>query len=349
MKFWKSVYPHIITFFIYLLLFAFIITISFLLFFWNFDEFSREQLSFTAPVTFLNVVFLAMLFTVGDIIRRKFTVDRPVREIQKMLDRLQNGDYSARIPENFAAGKHSGFGDITESINRLAGELSGVETLRTDFVSNVSHELKTPLAVMQNYGTMLQQPGLDEEKRLEYAKSISDACRKLAHLITNILKLNKLENQQIFPTVKEYDLSEQLTECLLQFENEWEKRNIDIDTDIEDGVHIRADAELLTLVWNNLLSNAFKFTKDGGTVGVRLTANEKYATVRVFDTGCGMKPEVGVRIFDKFYQGDTSHSTQGNGLGLALVKRVMDIMHGEIGVESVYGEGSTFTVKIRRF
>lgn len=349
MKYLKFIYSHIITFLTYFLLFAFIITISFLLFFWNFGELPRDQLHFAAIVNFANVAFLALLFTIGDIIRRKFTVERPVKEIQKALDRLTNGDYKARIPESFIAGKHSGFSQIASSINHLAGELSGVETLRTDFISNVSHELKTPLAVMQNYGTMLQQPGLDDEKRVEYAKLISDACRRLAHLITNILKLNKLENQQIFPSVEEYDLSEQIVECLLQFENEWEKKNIYIDTDIADGIYIRADAELLTLVWNNLLSNAFKFTEAGGTVGVKLIADAKYAIVKVSDTGCGMTPEVGKRIFDKFYQGDTSHATQGNGLGLALVRRVVDIMQGEIGIESVYGKGSAFTIKIRRF
>lgn len=349
MKFLKAIHSHIITFIIYFLLCASVITISFLLFFWNFGKIQETQLRFAAIVTFFNVLLLTLLFTIGDVIRRKFTVDRPVREIQKVLDRLTNGDYSARISESFIAGKYSKFGEIAESINELARELSGVETLRTDFISNVSHELKTPLAVMQNYGTMLQQPELSEEKRVEYAKSVSDACRRLAHLITNILKLNKLENQQIFPAMQEYDLSEQLAECLLQFENVWEKKNIDIDTDIPDAVSIRADAELLTLVWNNLLSNAFKFTEDGGTVGIQLIADERYAVIKVSDTGCGMKPEIGARIFDKFYQGDTSHTTQGNGLGLALVKRVVDIMQGEISVESVYGQGSTFTVKIRRF
>lgn len=345
----KAIHSYLITFIAYFLLCASVITISFLVFFWNFGKIQEEQVRFAAIVTFFNVLLLTLLFTIGDIIRRRFTVDRPVREIQKVLDRLTDGDYDARVPESFIAGKYNKFGEIAENINALAKELSGVETLRTDFISNVSHELKTPLAVMQNYGTMLQQPGLEEDKRIEYAKSVSDACRRLAHLITNILKLNKLENQQIFPTVKEYDLSEQLVECLLQFENVWEKKNIAIDSDIPDGVSIRADAELLTLVWNNLLSNAFKFTDEGGTVGLTLTVDEEYAVVKVSDTGCGMKPEVGARIFDKFYQGDTSHATQGNGLGLALVKRVVDIMQGEIGVESIYGQGSTFTVKIRRF
>ena len=348
MKFLKAVYPHFITFIVYFLLCAFVITISFLLFFWNYDEIPREQLSFASTVTFFNVIFLALLFTIGDTIRRKFTVERPVKEIQKVLERLAKGDYDARIPRSFTAGKYSKFSEIAENINALAGDLSGVETLRTDFVSNVSHELKTPLAVMQNYGTMLQQQGLDEEKRIEYAKSISDACRRLAHLITNILKLNKLENQQIFPTIAEYDLSEQIVRCLLQFENEWEKKNIDIDTDIADNISICADAELLTLVWNNLLSNAFKFTESGGKVSVSLSTSEDYVVVRIKDTGCGMSSEVGAHIFEKFYQGDTSHSMQGNGLGLALVKRVVDIMRGEISVESVVGKGSVFTVKIRR-
>ena len=170
----------------------------------------------------------------------------------------------------------------------------------------------------------------------------------MADMMTNILKLNRLENQQIYPQVTEFDLGEQLCECLLQYENVWEKAEIEIDTDIAEDVTVRADAELLGLVWNNLFSNAFKFTESGGKVSIALTATEHYAVVKVADTGCGMSSEVGAHIFEKFYQGDTSHSVQGNGLGLALVKRVIDIMQGEISVESVVGKGSVFTVKIRR-
>lgn len=170
----------------------------------------------------------------------------------------------------------------------------------------------------------------------------------MADMMTNILKLNRLENQQIYPQTTEFDLGEQLCECLLQYENVWEKADIEIDTDIAENVTVKADAELLSHVWNNLFSNAFKFTPSGGTVTVTLTATEHHAIVKVKDTGCGMSPEVGMHIFEKFYQGDTSHSVRGNGLGLALVKRVVDIMQGEICVESVVGKGSTFTVKIRR-
>jgi len=234
------------------------------------------------------------------------------------------------------------------AINQMAEELGSVETLRTDFIANVSHEMKTPLAVMQNYGTLLQSPDLSEEKRIEYAKGVTDGSRRMADMMTNILKLNRLENQQIYPQVSEFDLGEQLCELLLQYENVWEKANIEIETDIAEDVKVKADAELLGHVWNNLFSNAFKFTPSGGTVTVSLTATDHHAIVKVTDTGCGMTPEVGAHIFEKFYQGDTSHSVQGNGLGLALVKRVIDIMQGEIGVESAVGKGSTFTVRIRR-
>lgn len=227
-------------------------------------------------------------------------------------------------------------------------ELSSVETLRTDFISNVSHELKTPLAVIQNYCTMLQSEDYSNEEKLAFAKTISETSRSLASLITNILKLNKLENQQIYPDRKVYDLSDQLCICLLGFENIWEQKNIDIDADIADDVSIFADEELLTLVWNNLFSNAFKFTESDGTVSISLKCDNDFAVVTVTDTGCGMSAETGKHIFEKFYQGDTSHAVKGNGLGLALVKRVIDILDGEISVQSEVGKGSTFTVKLRR-
>jgi signal transduction histidine kinase len=241
-----------------------------------------------------------------------------------------------------------GFNQIATAINKMAQELSGTETLRTDFIANVSHELKTPLAVMGNYAAMLRRPGISQQEKEEYAIAISDASRRLAQLITNILKLNKLENQQIFPQAEEFDLSEQLCQCLLQFEDIWEQKEISIEADIQEDVRIRSDRELLNLVWNNLISNALKFTSDGGTVSVCLQSDADTVTVSVSDTGCGISPEVGKHIFEKFYQGDTSHSAQGNGLGLALVKRVVDILSGEIGVKSVVEQGSTFTVKFKR-
>ena len=309
--------------------------------------FTQENIGAAAKVTFLNVLLLTLLFGTIDHIRRKIMVDRPVQIITQATEQIMQGDFSVRVRPMHGAGME-GFNQIGMAINAMAQELSGTETLRTDFIANVSHELKTPLAVMGNYAAMLQRPGITEDEKNEYARAISEAARKLAQLITNILKLNKLENQQIFPQPKEFDLSEQLCECLLVFEDAWEAKNLEIETDIQEDVRIKSDPELLSLVWNNLISNAVKFTPDGGSVGLSLKTEGSSVVVQVRDTGCGMKPEVGQHIFEKFYQGDTSHATQGNGLGLALVKRVVDILNGEIGVQSVYGQGSTFTVKFKR-
>ena len=306
-----------------------------------------NNIGVAAKLTFGNVLLITFLFGTADYIRRKITVERPVKQITEAAEKIMQGDFSARVPPIHGAGT-DGFNQIGSAINKMAQELSGTETLRTDFIANVSHELKTPLAVMANLSTILQRPGITEEERREYAKSISEAARRLAQLITNILKLNKLENQQIFPQPKEFDLGEQLCECLLVFEDAWEAKNLEIETDIEDDVRIQSDPELLSIVWNNLISNAVKFTPDGGTIGLSLKTDSNNVIVQVRDAGCGMKPETGMHIFEKFYQGDTSHATQGNGLGLALVKRVIDILNGEIGVQSVYGEGSTFTVKFKR-
>lgn len=309
--------------------------------------FTSANIDTAAKATFVNVLLLTLIFTVIDHLRRKINVDRPVRIITDTTSRITQGDLSARVPPIHGTGAE-GFQQIAAAVNAMATELSGIETLRTDLIANVSHELKTPLAVMGNYGTLLQAEDLPEEKRLEYAKGITDASHRLADMMTNILKLNRLENQQIFPEATAFDLGEQLCQCLLRFENVWGQKEIAIETDIAEDVTVTADPELLSLVWNNLFSNAFKFTEARGTVRVSLTATAQHAVVTVKDTGCGMTAEVGARIFEKFYQGDTSHATQGNGLGLALVKRVIDITHGQIAVESAVGVGTAFTVTIPR-
>ena len=309
---------------------------------------TSENIGVAAKLSFGNVIFLSVLFTAIDEIRRKLTTEKITKRIAEAAQRVVQGDFSVRIAPVNRLSADENFNEIITYFNTMAEELASVETLRTDFIANVSHEMKTPLAVMQNYGTLLQMPDLEEEKRIEYANGVAESSRRLADMMTNILKLNKLEKQQIFPKAQEYDLGEQLCECLLQFENVWEENGIEIETEIEEDVKVNTDGELLSLVWNNLFSNAFKFTPAGGKVTLVLEATEGYAIVKVRDTGCGMSPEVGAHIFEKFYQGDTSHATQGNGLGLALVKRVVDILHGEISVESAVGKGSTFIVKFRR-
>ena len=344
-KILKAVWSYAVIF----LLIAFVVSCCMLLFINTMAstmniELTGSNIGSAAKITMLNVLLLTFLITLCDYIRKKIMIDRPVKKIQDGLKKLMEGDFSARISVQNNSHK---FGEISDSINLLASELSGVETLRTDFIANVSHELKTPLTVIQNYATMLQSPDLDEQTRLEYAKSITDTTRRLSSLITNILKLNRLENQQIFPEKHEYYLGEQLCECLLNFESEWEKKSLEIETDIDEEIKITADSELLSLVWNNLFSNAVKFTENGGKIGVSLRRENGIAVVSVSDTGCGISPETGKHIFEKFYQGDTSHATQGNGLGLALVKRIIDITGGKISAQSTLGKGSTFTVKLK--
>ncbi len=349
----RKIISTISSFFIFFLLAAFVSTCCIMLFISMLQgsighEFTQAEITAAAKITMLNVVLLSIGMAVTDYVRRKLTVERPVKRITDAASKMIAGDFSVRIAPIAKFGTDDSFNEIIECINKMATELSGVETLRTDFIANVSHEMKTPLAVMQNYGTLLGAPELPEEKRIEYAKAITDASRRLADMMTNILKLNRLENQQIYPSPAPFDLGEQLCESLVQYESVWERKNIEIETDIAEGVLVNADAELLLLVWNNLFSNAFKFTEDGGRVTLTLTSDETYATVKIADTGCGMSAEVGAHIFEKFYQGDTSHATQGNGLGLALVKRVVDITEGEIGVESAVGVGTTFTVRLPR-
>jgi signal transduction histidine kinase len=348
----KRVMLSLYHYFCFFLFMAFFITCCMLLF-WNIMSetmnlsLTEGNINTAAVLTFGNVVFLSLVCTVIDGVRRKITVDRPVKKIVSAAEQIAKGDYSVRIEPLNNLNRADGLDEIIDCYNKMAEELSGIESLQSDFIANVSHELKTPLAIMQNYATLLQDPELDKAQRIAYAKSISDASRRLADLITNILKLNKLENQQIYPAVKEYDLNSQLLECLLNFENIWEEKNIEIRSELNEDVIIKADPELLSLVWNNLFSNAFKFTSAGGFVGVSLKTEDGMAVVEVSDSGCGITPEIGKHIFEKFYQGDTSHATQGNGLGLALVKRVIDIVGGDITVSSNVGQGSIFTVGLK--
>ena len=350
---YRNIISTVSNFFIFFMLAAFVTTCCIMLFVSALQdsvgrEFTQSEITLAAKITLVNVVLISIVMATIDYLRRKFTVARPVKQIMDAATKMIEGDFSVRIAPIARIGTDDSFNEIAQCFNKMAEELSGVETLRTDFIANVSHEMKTPLAVIGNYATLRASAELSEEQRVEYAKIITDATRRLSDMMTNILKLNRLENQQIYPTLTTFDLGEQLCESLLVYESVWERKNIEIETDIAEGVLVSADAELLSLVWSNLFSNAFKFTADGGRVSLTLSADEAYATVCVADTGCGMSREIGAHIFEKFYQGDTSHRAQGNGLGLALVKRVVDIVQGEIEVESAVGVGTTFTVRIRR-
>lgn len=274
------------------------------------------------------------------------TYEAPLQRISEATKKVASGDFSVYIPTINTPDKLDYLDVMIMDLNRMIEELGSIETLKTDFISNVSHEMKTPIAVIKNSAQLIQMEQISEAQKKEYAKNIESAAGRLADLITNILKLNKLENQKIVPITEDYDVCRQLCDCVLQFEDQWEKKEIELDIDIEERAAVRADEQLMELVWNNLMSNAVKFTEPGGKITVRQTVKEGCVCVSVSDTGCGMSEDTVKHIFDKFYQGDTSHSREGNGLGMALVHRVIQLLDGEIHVTSVIGEGSTFTVEL---
>lgn len=299
-----------------------------------------------ALLVLILIVILSAICVVVDAIRRKITVIEPTNKILEATEQISKGDFSVRLEINPNLKKFGDYDLIMQNLNLMTAELEKMEVLKTDFISNVSHEIKTPLSIIQNYVTLLQDANLDEESRKKYVKTVMLATKRLTNLITNILKLNKLENQQLKVDRCNFNLTESLSQCVLEFEDLIERKNIELSCELQD-MQIYSSESLLNIVWNNLLSNAIKFTPKGGKVEITLQKVGYNAIIAIKDSGCGISKEVGKRIFEKFYQGDTSHSQEGNGLGLALVKKVIDILGGEISISSEIGEGSTFTVTLK--
>ena len=296
------------------------------------------------------VMVMAVLATVIIGLIRDKALMLPMIKLSEAARDIAKGDFSVRIAPLRRDGKKDFVDVMFDDFNIMVKELSSIETLKNDFIANVSHEIKTPLSVIQSYTTALKDNSLPENERMEYTQIILEATQKLSVLVTNILKLNKLENQKILNESKPFNLTEQLRRCVLSFIELMETKNISFEEDLEEA-NVCYDKDMLEIVWNNLLSNAVKFTNSGGSIYMLLQLqsdnNEKFAKISISDTGCGMDEDTQKNIFDKFYQGDTSHSKNGNGLGLALVKKTIDLLGGTITVDSMPGEGSMFTVYLK--
>lgn len=278
----------------------------------------------------------------------KNSYEMPMKMLAKATKEVAHGDFGVYVP-TLHTPDHLDYLDVMiMDFNKMVEELGSIETLKTDFFSNVSHEIKTPIAVISNYAQLMKAEGNLTDMQMEQVDGILSASHKLTNLITNILKLNRLEKQNIQPDIEEYDLCEQLCQCALQFETKWEEKDIELEMDTEERVLVTADRSLLELVWNNLISNALKFTDLGGRIQIQEKSSEQEIQVSIIDNGCGMKKETAEHIFDKFYQGDTSHATEGNGLGLAMAKRSIQLCGGSISVESKEGMGTTFSVTLQK-
>lgn len=290
------------------------------------------------------IVFAVVSVIVGMIFSR-FAARRPIGTIVEISDatkEIAKGNFNVRLNEDIRVTEIQ---TMAHNFNLMTRELSATEMLRNDFIENVSHEFKTPLAAIEGYVTLLQRKGLSEEKRKEYTERILFNTKRLSALTGNILLLSRLENQEIEIKKESYSLDEQLREIILMYESQWSGKNLDLDIDLDPAVCC-GNKDLLAQVWQNLIGNAVKFVADNGRIRVLLRQKENAIEVSVVDNGSGMTAEVMNRIYEKFYQGDTSRSSSGNGLGLTLAKRIVDLHDGTIQVSSKVGSGTTFTVTL---
>ena len=293
------------------------------------------------------VIVMSLFMTIFDYFRRKTMITKPLKEILDATESLAKGTFDFNIRYNHSYENFDEFDLIKDYLKKMANELKKNQMINNDFISNVSHEIKTPLSVITNYAKLLENEKLTKEERKQYLNNLKHATKKLSDLVTNILRLNKLENQKLIPEIKRFNLSELIINKIIQYESIIEEKNIELDVNIQEDLYINSEESYIEIIVNNLLTNAIKFTNEKGTISVSLQKNKNEYEIKVKDTGIGMNAETGKHIFDKFYQGDTSHHKEGNGLGLSLVKKVIDIIGGSISVESEINKGTTFIVLIK--
>lgn len=306
---------------------------------------NRAENRILTALSLITYVFvISLIVTLGLAWFRKITIQIPVDQLIEAARKVAYGDYTVRLKQSHVNEKKDEFDILFEDFNTMVDELASTELLKKDFISNVSHELKTPLSIIENYATILQSDGISEDEKIEYARKIGVASRRLSDLITRILQLSRLENQKIVTNKIKYNLSEQLSRCALGFEQMWEEKEIEINVEFDQSIWIENDEELLDIVWNNLISNALKFTDKGGEIDINLKKIQNQIIVNLEDNGCGMDEITLQHMFDKFFQGDTSHATIGNGLGLTLVYRILTLLKAEIKVESNMGKGTNIMI-----
>ena len=270
----------------------------------------------------------------------------PFNRIISEATRLASGDFHARIKFSPVIAKIPVFKEISNSFNKLAEELQNTEILRSDFINNFSHEFKTPLVSIAGFAELIESESITEAERAQYVTVIKEEAKRLGTMATDVLYLTKLENQGILTDKKVFNLSEQIRSAILLLEPKWSAKNVELDIGF-DEYDIFANEEMLKQVWINLFDNAIKFTPDGGTVSANIEVLSNGTKVIFSNTGEPIPPEKISKLFRKFYQTDESHSSKGNGIGLAIVKKIVELHQGTITVKSENGINS-FAIFIPR-
>lgn len=295
------------------------------------------------PFVFL-IVGLVVSVIIGTCISAAVAskIVRPVREVKKAMHRVEKGDFSQRLE---VTGFNGEIDELIESYNKMAQELGGIEMFRENFINSFSHEFKTPIVSIQGFAKQLKKENLSEEKKQEYIDIIISESKRLTNLSSNILMLSKLENQQIITDKTSFSLDEQIRNCILLLEKQWTAKDISFDIDMQE-IQYTTNAEMLSQVWVNIIGNAIKFSPEGSSIRVKLFKEGDVITAEITDRGIGMDQQTISHIFERFYQGDRAHASEGNGLGLPLVKRIVELCNGNIRVESQYGKGTNFIVTL---
>lgn len=300
---------------------------------------------FTARL-WVTIIFLSTCSIIGGffaaLVTRLFV--RPVDDLIAATKKAADGDFSVRVRPEYAFEEIS---ELAENFNNMMAELEGIELFRSGFINDFSHEFKTPLVSIRGFAKQLENDDISDEEKKLYAGIIVSECERLSNMSKNILLLSKLENQQYTAKKELFSLDEQLRKAILLFQNEIEGKNIELDVDLVETDY-NGDEELMSQIWINLLSNSLKYTPDGGQIGVSLFTRAREICIKIKDSGIGIKKESLDRIFEKFYQEDSSRKTVGNGLGLPLVKRIVEIVGGRITVESEVGHGTCVSVYLPR-
>ena len=287
----------------------------------------------STSLSFLAVFVLMTTFA-------SFRLSKPVQVLTRAHERVQEGDFTVRLPDN----RPGEMGELMRSFNDMTEALGSTAYLQKDFISSISHEFKTPIASIRGFAKLLQMPGLTEEQKAEYISLIAQESDRLSRLSETLLRLSALEQQTALASLTSFSLDEQLRQVILRLEPAWSQKDMGWQLDMQE-VTITSDQELLNQVWVNIIQNAIKFSPAASAIEVRVYRKGN-AIVEIQDHGCGMTEEAQTRIFDKFYQADKSRMQEGVGLGLSLVKRIVDMMGGQITVTSAVGEGSTFRVEL---